>query len=49
MIMSDKDFLKKIDILYEQKAELYNQISENKCKSCGILIDLEFAIKKNCQ
>ena len=28
--MSYKDFLKKIDILYEQKAELYNQISENK-------------------
>ena len=46
MIMSDKDFLKKIDILYEQKAELYNQISDNKCKSIGILIDLEFAIEK---
>lgn len=46
MIMSDKDFLRKIDILYEQKAELYNQISENKCKSCGILIDLEFEIEK---
>ena len=46
MIMSDKYFLKKIDILYEQKADLYNQISENKCKSCGILIDLEFEIEK---
>ena len=46
MIMSDKDFLKKIDILYEQKAELYNQISKNKCKNIGILIDLEFEIEK---
>lgn len=44
--MSDKDFLKKIDILYEQISELYNQISENKCKICGILIDLEFEIEK---
>ena len=44
--MSDKDFLKKIDILYEQKAELYNQISKNKCKNIGILIDLEFEIEK---
>ena len=46
MIMSDKDFLKKIDILYKQKAKLYNQISENKCKNIGILIDLEFEIEK---
>lgn len=43
--MSDKD-LNEIDRLYEQIKGLYIKISENKCKSREILIDLEFAIKK---
>ena len=36
----------KNDRLYEQIKSLYMKISDNKCKSVGILIDLEFEIEK---